>query len=233
MARHIQENTLQKDPSAKVLIWVGMGHACKVPIDGQAWMACRLWKLTGIEPYTIYQLSDGGDPRHDSRIYRWLVNAAKRRLDVPQAVCLPPSVSFSSAPDEVKHHPIYSQMLKLGVDAVILHPASPVETAEARPAWLGRGKAAIHGRVTHEGQPHAGDLVQAIPSDEGADATPADQMLTDALGRYELKVPPGHYEVRVRSMDREKQMERLRAQIGEVKCGINQDQELNIETHTR
>jgi hypothetical protein len=233
MARHIQEEILQKDPSAKMLIWVGMGHACKAEVDGEAFMARRLWKLTGIEPYTIYQLSDGNDPKHDSSIYRWLVITAGRSVVLPQAVCLPAGVSFTSAPDRLKRHPIYSRMMKMGVDAVILHPASPVETARARPAWLGRGKATIRGKVTRQGQPVAGCLVQALPADEGADATPAGQVLTDVLGGYELKVLPGSYDVRVRSIGREARTERVLVRIPQVNGGMDRDKELNIDAPGR
>jgi hypothetical protein len=45
MARSIDEQILQRDHAAKVLIWVGMGHACKQPLDvngeKQAFMALQ------------------------------------------------------------------------------------------------------------------------------------------------------------------------------------------------
>ena len=52
MARNIQEQILQKDPEAKVLVWVGMGHIAKQPMElegrSESFMALRLWRRTGI-----------------------------------------------------------------------------------------------------------------------------------------------------------------------------------------
>ncbi len=55
MARNIQQRILERDPAAKIVIWVGMGHIAKKPLDVQGksieFMALRFWKRTGINPY--------------------------------------------------------------------------------------------------------------------------------------------------------------------------------------
>ncbi len=49
-------------PDSKVLIHAGYAHIFKTPHkDGQRWMAARLWELTGIEPYCIYQSTEAVD----------------------------------------------------------------------------------------------------------------------------------------------------------------------------
>jgi uncharacterized iron-regulated protein len=60
MAEHIIERILQKEPAARVLIWVGYGHAYKyTPPDGLKRMAAWLWELSGEEPFSCYQQTGG------------------------------------------------------------------------------------------------------------------------------------------------------------------------------
>src|SRR5207245_129046 len=49
MARHLQE-ILDKEPKAKIFVWVGFSHALKTPQGRRnlEWMAARFWTSTGI-----------------------------------------------------------------------------------------------------------------------------------------------------------------------------------------
>src|SRR5258708_16106359 len=60
MAEHIIERMLQEEPHARVLIWVGYGHAYKYILpDGFKPMAAWLWELSGEEPFSCYQQTGG------------------------------------------------------------------------------------------------------------------------------------------------------------------------------
>jgi hypothetical protein len=60
MAEHIIERILQKEPAARVLIWVGYGHAYKYSPPGLFKMiAAWLWELSGEEPFSCYQQTGG------------------------------------------------------------------------------------------------------------------------------------------------------------------------------
>jgi hypothetical protein len=59
MAEHLVERVLRPDPTARVLIWVGHGHAQKVDM-GVKMMALHLWHMTGEEPFSAYQLTGPG-----------------------------------------------------------------------------------------------------------------------------------------------------------------------------
>lgn len=59
MAEHIIERILQKEPAARVLIWVGYGHAYKYCQPGlPKMMAAWLWELAGEEPFSCYQQTE-------------------------------------------------------------------------------------------------------------------------------------------------------------------------------
>ena len=63
MAEHIIERILQKEPAARVLIWVGYDHAYKyLPPSRLKMMAAWLWELAGEEPFSCYQQT-GGQPQ--------------------------------------------------------------------------------------------------------------------------------------------------------------------------
>jgi hypothetical protein len=60
MAEHIIERILQQEPAARVLIWVGYGHAYKYcQPGGLKMMAAWLWELSGEEPFSCYQQTGG------------------------------------------------------------------------------------------------------------------------------------------------------------------------------
>jgi hypothetical protein len=198
MARNIDEAILQRDPGAKVFIYAGGMHGAKRPQwGGNVWMALRLWRRTGIEPFSVFQMSDAGDPAYDWPLYHLLVKSGGRRFPEAQAVRWPTGFS-EEIPEALRQHPVYSHLIEHGVDAIVLHPPEPLETAAERPAWLQPEDAAeIVGTVLRDEAPCEGCLVQALVEAEGELSTPADQVLTDEQGRYQLRVRAGRYRLRV------------------------------------
>jgi hypothetical protein len=198
MARHIDELILQRNPGAKLLVWVGGDHACKVPWFSKEWMALRLWRRTGIEPFSIFQLSDSGELGNDDGIYRLLMKFRGHPPAEPMAVRLPAAGYGQAFPEALRQHPIYAEMIGHGMDAAILHSPAPFETATERPSWLQpEGAAEILGVVVRDDAPGEGCLVQALHEAEGDESTPADQVITDGWGRYQLRVRPGRYRLHV------------------------------------
>jgi hypothetical protein len=223
MARNIDEQILHRDPGAKILIWVGMGHACKQPLEVngkmEPFMALRLWQRTGIEPFTIYQLTDSGDPALDDRLYRLVAKSAGRSFQEPKAVRLPLASFSEKIPETLRHHPLYAGMVEGGLDAVILHPPDPWETAAGRPAWLRRdGAAELLGIVRRGEAPCEGCLVQALVAGDGDLGAPADQVLTDSRGEYHLRLRPGRYRLRVWEPAERAGEERVVAALPDVTC---------------
>jgi hypothetical protein len=61
MAEHIVERIFARDPSARVLVWVGHGHGQRG--TRLKMMAQYLWELTGEEPFSATSSAvPGGDP---------------------------------------------------------------------------------------------------------------------------------------------------------------------------
>jgi hypothetical protein len=59
MAEHIVDRILAPYPDARVLVWVGHGHAQKLDM-GVKMMALHLWDMGGDEPFSAYQLTGAG-----------------------------------------------------------------------------------------------------------------------------------------------------------------------------
>jgi hypothetical protein len=205
MARHLQR-ILEKEPDAKILVWVGFSHALKTPQGkaGTLWMAARFWKNTGVEPYCIYQMSDAGEPAYQYPIYRLTVTAAGREVKAPMAFGLPVTSFAGTMPATVLDHPLYAALAKLGADAVVLHPRARPTSAVCRPGWLERGGSAeIHGRIRSERADGSGYLVQALPSEAAENdrtLVPIDQVITAHDGAYVLRVPAGKFKIRVATL---------------------------------
>lgn len=73
MAEHIIERILDQDANARVLVWVGYAHACKISTRNPNFpkmMAQYLWELAGEEPFSIYQLTQGIQPRGVDSVIR-------------------------------------------------------------------------------------------------------------------------------------------------------------------
>jgi len=64
--------------------------------------------------------------------------------------------------------------------------------------------------------------VQALVEAEGELSTPADQVLTDEAGRFQLRVRPGRYMLRVRTPVEAAGEDRITAALPAVMCEAGQ-----------
>jgi hypothetical protein len=123
-ARHIVENVLQKDPSARVLIHVGYDHLSKDPNSGiQGWgpsFAVRLQERSGIEPFCIDQVA--GTPASAPELDRPYLAEVLTRFNPQEPVVV-------KAPDSRRISPLQGKH----VDETIFHPR--LADVSGRPGW--------------------------------------------------------------------------------------------------
>lgn len=215
MARNVEDRILKPDPKAKVLVWVGMGHIAKKPMEAGGkpveFFALRLWKRTGIEPYCINQVSDSGDAATDRSVYRLLAKTGIHKIRRPAAFTR--DEQRPSAP-RGNDHPIYGLCQEVGLDAMVIHPPAPFERGAQRPQWLRNQnlqRTAVRlDTLLPAFDPAARYLVQAIPRDGGDDAAPDDQLIATPTGAGALYLTPGlKHTLRVWHSDSRGQDERV------------------------
>jgi hypothetical protein len=178
------ENTLRKDPKAKIVVHCGFDHnnEALVPL----WMAGRFRQMTGIDPVTInqYWMTEHSTPESEEPAYRW---ATERGLVARPVIFRDAGGAFWKP--------------KEGFDLVVFHPRSQYESG--RPAWLRMGGL----RSPHllpDGICGAATpcLVRARLASEGEDATPVDQVVVEpGKPAPALMLPQGDFVVRVESAD--------------------------------
>lgn len=180
-AENLKARIFDKDPSARVFIYVGYSHNLEAPQDQGGmqtkWMALRLRELTGIDPLTVDQV--GGlrlaEPGSDSAIRK-----AVLQLKHPQTVSVLKTAQ--------------GQLLRLSGqdrDVQVFHPDETL--IAGRPNWLyGAGRQAVTVQVP--ATPGTGrKLMQAFYSSEPEQAIPADQVVLNQPGKATLLLPPGTY----------------------------------------
>jgi hypothetical protein len=180
-ADNLMRAIFSKDPTAKVLIYVGYAHAAEGPLYGGEWMTARLKHLTGIDPLTIDQttLSPTGN---EASLYA----ALEKRLDGRSVVPI------------LAGKPLKFGDLGAAVDLQVAH--APTRLVRGRPDWLYKsGRSVVE--VPPKLRPRRGRvLVQAFKADEPADAVPLDQVLVTAgQAPPPLLAPPGPVRFAVRS----------------------------------
>ncbi len=197
-AQNLYDRVLKNKPDAKVVVWAGYGHVYKRTSKsmGKA-MAGWLWDLTGREPFSLFQIADALDPHFtDSPLYKPLV------LDAParprKALVLMTRPGLFPALDKIPDSGVSRDAKGLPlVDGYIIHPPFAGRApGHLRPAWLLGLSRPLTGSVA--GAPNKSLLVQAFPAAEGYLASPADQMVVEPDGRFELRLPEGPYLLRVR-----------------------------------
>ena len=180
-AENLKARIFDKDPSARVFIYVGYSHNLEAPQDQGGmqtkWMALRLRELTGINPLTVDQVNGLrlAGPGSDSPLRQ-----AVLRLKSPQMVSVLKNVQ--------------GQLLRLPGQNRDIQVVHPDETLIAgRPGWLyGAGRKAIVVQVP--ATPGTGrKLVQAFYSGEDPAAIPADQVMMNRPGKTTLLLLPGTY----------------------------------------
>lgn len=172
-AQNIYDRILKNDPQAKILIHVGRGHGAKGKLQpGFSFMAHYLWKIGGIEPFTVDQLafSERRNPADESPLYRYATSKGLllKELTVFES---PEKKFYSQSPNSY--------------DLQVFTPRA--QYMNGRPDWLKLGGARKEHRLnlkklklpSEKGQFKAAApvLVQAFVASENANAIPIDQVL--------------------------------------------------------
>jgi hypothetical protein len=187
-ARHLVENVLRKDPSARVLIHVGYDHLSKDPNSGiPGWgpsFAVRVQERSGIEPFCIDQVI--GTPASTPELDRPHLADVLGRFNPSQPVVVRAPDGRQISPLQRKH-----------VDETVFHPR--YADVSGRPGWR---------MLVPEVRPVRFDaglarrqecrLVIAYRSSEHADeAVPADILvLAPSISEPALILSPGTYRLK-------------------------------------
>jgi hypothetical protein len=187
-ATSLEEQTLNVDPEAKVLVWAGYGQAYKQPW-GRAQpyvntLASYVYADTGIEPYSIVQMTVAPNttfgPNQESGMY------------------------LASGPNNGSCSGAYSPGSSTGMpthNAVVFHVAPAGDAGgsdSARWAWLHTPAAERMAVTPTCASCAAGErlLVQAFPPlVDISDRVPSDQALCQAGASCELALPAGDYQL--------------------------------------
>ena len=169
-------------PDAKFVIHVGYAHAWKTPSDdGNLLMAGHLWRLTGIEPYCIYQTWHGPNEARARDLAR-LVSS-----DGQPVMLIPPPAPIRTLTGQF-NWPTGA------VDALVVHPATeggPANRTHGFPAARRR----TNGTWLGEEWPV---LVGAFQRNESPQAIALDQvMLKHGEREFVLWLPEADFEIRV------------------------------------
>ena len=169
-------------PDSKLVIHAGLAHVLKHETElGQEWLAAKLWKKSGIEPFTIWQWSD----LHEGHEYQAVAKAIASRGKFDQPVILMPPPSTDSGLRDIPR-----------VDAIIIHPPDTSSAPDNRTPLFANSMTAIYGKWNSDTWPI---VVCAMPEDEPANSVPLDQvMLRTDESRFRLNIPSGKpYQIRV------------------------------------
>ena len=174
------------NPGGKLLVHAGFSHVFKKPQPGFGrWMAARLWEMTGIEPYCVYQAYDN----YDSPGYRRVAESAGA-TEEPRLLIPPPAglrdPQFTDIPDGA-------------IDALVIHPAVRGKPPASRKPAFAEGMTRVSARWVEAEWPV---VVGAYRPGEPADAIPLDQvLLRHREAEFELWIPDGPHELRVTATD--------------------------------
>ncbi|MDR3639474.1 MAG: hypothetical protein P4L84_37080 [Isosphaeraceae bacterium] len=174
-------------PDIRMVVHAGHGHVFKHEVRNVGrYMAARLWEMTGVEPFTIWQFSN--TLRHDDyhRIIRQIGPIAEPVMLVPPprhvTEKLFPESSVQPAVDAIVIH-----APRLGQEPADRHGAFTDRMTRVPGVWLG-----IQWPV----------VIAAIPVGEPDDAIALDQiMLRHGETSFDLWLPRTDYTIRVWSLD--------------------------------
>lgn len=170
-------------PQTRVVVHAGHGHVLKHTVQGVGdYMAARLWKKTGVEPFTIWQWSN--EPGNFD-----YANMIDQIGPIEEPVLVMPP------PENLTAWSFQDSTVQPAVDAIILHPpdfgAAPTNhigvvsqhTTASSGTWLGHQWPVI---------------IAAHPAAEPVNAIAVDQiMLRSGETDFDLCVPRENYDIRV------------------------------------
>lgn len=167
-ADYLIERVLNRDPKAKLFVYVGYSHVAEEPLvrgsgPPRRWMANRLKTLTGIDPLTIEQTVLAEHPTQGpSAAYALIADKAKDRSIVPY----------------LNGKPLVVGQYEGAVDLQVVHPRT--RYIGGRQDWRA-GMGGTPTPIPRNLLPSAGTrLVQAFIASEGNDTMPVDQVLVTA-----------------------------------------------------
>ena len=190
-ATHLVERILNKNPKARVFIYVGYSHLMKKEVmrggeDGKKvqWMAGRLKGLTGIDPLTIDQttMTDPATGSLDAAILEQLFSSA---TDLGAAVVL-----------QRKDSAAYLVRGNYAGDADMQVCHRLTKLVEGRPDWLGLDGYRKPQDIPADLLPKTGRrLIKAMIDGEGDGAIAMDQVIVDAGSETPpvLMLPAGRF----------------------------------------
>lgn len=162
-------------PDSRMVVHAGHGHVFKHEVRNVGrYMAARLWKKTGVEPFTIWQLSNElpGD------VYRRLIRQVGPIAKPVMLVPLPREVSEALFPESTAHPAVDAVVLhppRLGKEPTDRHGAFSDQLVRVPGAWLGDQWPVV---------------ISAISEGEPDDAIALDQiMLRQGETEFELWLP--------------------------------------------
>lgn len=172
------KKVLDANPDARLFIYLGGGHASKIPEEGgREMMALRLKRMTGIDPLVVDQQI--GTPRssveYDGELYRGVANLA--------ASTVPLVMTNASG----------QWLTPYGHDLAVFHPRMP--DIAGRPGWLAMNGYRKPYALKLEPMP-ARTLLRAFVKTETAGSIAMDQILIAAnQTEVSLMLPVGEYSV--------------------------------------
>lgn len=168
-------------PDVRMVVHAGHGHVFKHEVRHVGrYMAARLWKMTGVEPFTIWQLSS----ELPNEVYRRLIHQIGPILE--PVILVPP-------PRQVSEMLFPESSVQPAVDAIVIHPRVGHEPADRRGAFSDQ-LTRVPGEWFGNQWPV---VIAAIPGGEPDDAIALDQiMLRPGETAFELWVPHTDYTIR-------------------------------------
>jgi hypothetical protein len=170
-------------PDTRIVVHAGHGHIFKHEVRNVGrYMASRLWEKTGIEPFTIWQLSDQ------------LANDVYRRL-IQQIGPITEPVMLVPPPRHVTEALFPESSVQPAVDAIVIHPSRLGQEPTDRRGAFTDGMTRVPGTWLGKQWPV---VIAAIADGEPETAIALDQILlrrgeTD----FELWLPRTDYRIRV------------------------------------
>jgi hypothetical protein len=178
---------LASQPDLRMVVHAGHGHVFKHEVRNVGrYMAARLWVKTGVEPFTIWQLSN----ESPNDVYRPLI---RQIGPITEPVMLVPP------PQRVMEALFPESLVQPAVDAVVIHPPQlGREPTDRRGAFIDR-MTRVPGVWLGNQWPV---VIAAIPDGEPDNAIALDQiMLRPGETEFELWLPSTHYSIRVWGLD--------------------------------
>jgi hypothetical protein len=172
---------------SRIVVHAGHGHIFKHDVRNVGrYMAARLWKMTGVEPFTIWQLSNQ------------LPNDAYRIL-IRQIGPITEPVMLIGPPRHVSEALFLESTVHPAVDAIVIHPARLGQEPTDRRGAFADQMTRVPGVWLGKRWPV---VIAAISDGEPDNAIALDQiMLRRGETEFELWLPQTDYRINVWSLD--------------------------------